>query len=254
MNKFLRFFTVVTASLLLTLSVGCGKKEADQPAAKQSAAQTQAAKAETTKAEDITPLAIASYNFGTQMGAYVKQNLGDNVDMESLTQGVRDGAAGKAPRYTQEQTQAAIEYLNEQREKLMAEEKVVNLAKGKKFLAENGKRDGVKTTESGLQYEVLVAVDAGESPSATDVVTTHYHGTLIDGSVFDSSYDRGEPIEFPLNRVISGWTEALQLMKVGEKFRIYLPAELAYGEDGRPPQIPGNSVLIFDIELIEFKQ
>ena len=123
-----------------------------------------------------------------------------------------------------------------------------NLAAGAEFLAANGKREGVTTTGSGLQYEVLVAGD-GAQPAVTDTVTTHYHGTLIDGKVFDSSVTRGEPSSFPLNRVIAGWTEALQLMPLGSKWRLFIPSELAYGSQGRPG-IPSNSTLIFDVELL----
>jgi FKBP-type peptidyl-prolyl cis-trans isomerase FklB len=257
MNKVFRLFALFITLSLLTLSTACGKKETAEPekAAPQASQQTAEAPTPdaTEKAGDTVPhLTVASYNFGMQMGAYVKQNLRDNYDMDALIEGLRDGAASKTPRYTKEQMEAAIAFLNEQQEKKMAEEKTRNLEAGKQFLAENAKREGIKTTESGLQYEVITAVAEGKSPAATDVVKTHYHGTLTDGTVFDSSYERGEPIEFPLNRVIPGWTEALQLMKVGEKFRIYVPHNLAYGEAGRPPQIPGNAVLVFDIELLGF--
>ena len=124
-----------------------------------------------------------------------------------------------------------------------------NLAAGEAFLAENGAREGVTTTESGLQYEVIVAGD-GEMPTLNDTVTTHYHGTLIDGEVFDSSVDRGDPSSFPVSGVISGWTEALQLMPVGSKWRLFVPADLAYGSQQRG-SIPANSTLIFDVELLE---
>jgi len=122
------------------------------------------------------------------------------------------------------------------------------LSAGSEFLAANGKREGVTTTESGLQYEILVAAD-GAKPAVTDTVTTHYHGTFIDGNVFDSSVTRGEPASFPVNGVIGGWTEALQLMSVGSKWRLFIPPELAYGSKARPG-IPANSTLIFDVELL----
>ncbi|CAM3038521.1 FKBP-type peptidyl-prolyl cis-trans isomerase [Vibrio rarus] len=127
-----------------------------------------------------------------------------------------------------------------------------NFAIGQAFLQENGQRDEVTTTESGLQYEVLVKGNGDTHPSPTSTVKVHYHGTLIDGTVFDSSVDRGEPIEFPLNRVIHGWQEGLQLMVVGDKFRLYIPSTLAYGKKGTGP-IPGSSTLIFDVELLEIK-
>jgi FKBP-type peptidyl-prolyl cis-trans isomerase FkpA/FKBP-type peptidyl-prolyl cis-trans isomerase FklB len=132
--------------------------------------------------------------------------------------------------------------------KMEAEGKA-NKDKGEKFLAENKSKPGVKTTASGLQYLVLTE-GKGKSPKATDTVTVHYKGTLIDGTQFDSSYDRGQPAEFPLDRVIKGWTEGLQTMKVGGKSRLFVPSDIAYGPQGRPG-IPPNSTLIFDVELVD---
>ena len=128
----------------------------------------------------------------------------------------------------------------------------IALAKGQKYLEENGKKEGVVTTASGLQYQVLTE-GAGKSPKATDTVLVHYEGTLIDGKVFDSSYRRKEPIEFPLNRVIAGWTEGVQLMKEGAKFRFFIPSKLAYGSRGAGRDIGPNEALIFDVELLEVK-
>ena len=127
-----------------------------------------------------------------------------------------------------------------------------NTAKGAAYLAENAKKEGVQATASGLQYKVITA-GTGKSPRATDVVEVNYEGKLIDGTVFDSSYERGEPIEFPLNQVIAGWTEGVQLMKEGGKATLYIPANLGYGAQGVPGTIPPNSTLIFDVELIEVK-
>ncbi len=124
--------------------------------------------------------------------------------------------------------------------------------KGTQFLAENAKREGVKSTASGLQYEVLTE-GTGKTPAASDTVEVHYRGTLIDGTEFDSSYKRGEPISFPLNRVIPGWTEGVQLMKEGGKTRLFIPSELAYGKRGAPGAIGPDETLIFDIELIAVK-
>lgn len=124
-----------------------------------------------------------------------------------------------------------------------------NIESGEVFLANNAKRDGVTTTASGLQYEVLNSGDGDKHPSASDSVNVHYHGTLTDGSIFDSSVERGEPISFPLNRVIKGWTEGVQLMKKGDKFRFYIPADLGYGNRSAG-KIPPGSVLIFDVELL----
>lgn len=126
-----------------------------------------------------------------------------------------------------------------------------NLAEAKNFLSENKAKDGIKETGSGLQYKVLTSGDGSQSPEATDMVEVHYRGTLMDGTEFDSSYKRGETITFPLNGVIKGWTEGLQLMKEGDKFRFFIPPEIAYGDMGRPPVIPPNSLLIFDVELVD---
>jgi len=128
----------------------------------------------------------------------------------------------------------------------------LNQEKGSAFLAENAKKDGVKTTASGLQYEVLQSGNGENHPTASSTVRVHYHGTLIDGTVFDSSVDRGETISFPLNRVIPGWTEGVQLMKVGDKFRFYIPSNLGYG-DRSAGKIPAGSTLIFDVELFEIQ-
>jgi FKBP-type peptidyl-prolyl cis-trans isomerase FkpA len=134
----------------------------------------------------------------------------------------------------------------------MAEAGTKSKKVGEDFLAGNKSKEGVKTTPSGLQYKVLKE-GKGAKPKATDVVKVHYRGTLVDGTEFDSSYKRGEPIEFPLNGVIKGWTEGVQLMTPGSKYQFFIPSELAYGEEGRPPTIPGNSALIFEVELIEVK-
>jgi FKBP-type peptidyl-prolyl cis-trans isomerase len=129
-------------------------------------------------------------------------------------------------------------------------ENMDNLAAGQKYMAANAKKDGVKSTKSGIQYEVIKS-GTGATPKITSSVLCHYEGTLINGTVFDSSYKRGEPITFPLRGVIPGWTEILQLMKEGDKWKVTIPANLAYGEDGAPPVIPPNATLIFTIELIK---
>lgn len=128
-----------------------------------------------------------------------------------------------------------------------------NKTAGATFLAENGKKAGIVTTASGLQYEVLTKGTGTKSPSATDLVEVHYEGKLLDGTIFDSSYKRGESIAFPLNRVIAGWTEGLQLMTEGAKHRLYIPSDLAYGSRGAGSQIPPNATLIFDVELLKIK-
>ena len=128
-----------------------------------------------------------------------------------------------------------------------------SLAEGQKFLEENAKKEGVMVTDSGIQYQILTPAE-GEKPAATDTVKVHYKGTFLNGETFDSSYDRGQPAVFPLNRVIRGWTEGVQLMSVGAKYKFTIPSDLAYGPVGNPPRIPGNSVLEFEIELLEIQK
>lgn len=135
-------------------------------------------------------------------------------------------------------------------QKMMEEKGAVVRMEGEKFLEENKKKEGVVTTESGLQYQIIKTGE-GPKPTATDKVKTHYHGTLTNGTIFDSSVDRGEPVEFPINGVIKGWTEALQLMPVGSKWKLFIPYQLAYGERAAGPQIPGYSALVFEVELLE---
>ncbi|MFC1582555.1 FKBP-type peptidyl-prolyl cis-trans isomerase [Planctomycetota bacterium] len=155
---------------------------------------------------------------------------------------------------TRERARKEQEKARKEQEKAREEQKAAqaqgpkNLADGKKFLAANAKNEGIKTTASGLQYEILKAAE-GDKPKAIDRVSVHYKGTLLNGSVFDSSYKRGKPAEFPLNGVIRGWTEGLQLMSVGSKFKFYIPSHMAYGPQGRPG-IPPNSTLIFEVELL----
>jgi len=138
-------------------------------------------------------------------------------------------------------------------EEMIAKESEAAIAEGQNFLAENAKKEGVQVTASGIQYEILVDAD-GEKPLGTDTVKVHYAGTFLNGEEFDSSVKRGEPAVFPLNRVIRGWTEGVQLMSVGAKYKFTIPSDLAYGPNGKPPSIPGNSVLQFEIELLEIQK
>ena len=189
-----------------------------------------------------------SYSIGQQIGRSLKAD-GFNVDVDILAESVRDSIKGTASKMTPEQMQ---EVMMKMQQKMMAKQTEggkENKEKGNKFLAENKKRKEVKATASGLQYEVMTE-GKGANPKVTDTVKVHYKGTLLDGSEFDSSYKRNEPAQFPLNGVIRGWTEGLQLMKPGAKYKFYIPAELAYGPQGRPG-IPANSTLTFEIELIE---
>jgi len=194
------------------------------------------------------PMDKVSYFIGRNFGDQFK-GQGIALDLTAFTDGVKSGLAGEKPKFTQEELMAAMQsFENSMREKEAvrgAESKGV----GVKFLADNGKRKGVTTTASGLQYEVIKAGD-GPKPVATDKVNVHYHGTLIDGKVFDSSVERGMPITFGVQEVIKGWTEALQLMPVGSKWKVFIPSDLAYGEQGAGGDIGPNQALIFDVELL----
>lgn len=190
----------------------------------------------------------AGYSLGYMMGSNVAQSAKD-LKQADIIQGLKDGQAGKESMLTRAQMEEAVMAYQEQQIKNMVEG---NLAKGQQFLAENGKKAGVKTTASGLQYEVLKGGNATK-PKATDVVSVKYEGKLLDGTIFDSTEKNGgQPVEFMLNQVIPGWTEGLQLMGEGAKYRLYIPANLAYGEQGVPQGgIEPNSVLTFDVELLK---
>ena len=191
-----------------------------------------------------------SYSIGMNIGFNLsRQKVEVNPDV--LTAGIKDAIAGK-PQLTPDQVKdvmAQFEKDMEQKQKQAGEK---NKADGTKFLEENKKKEGVKTTASGLQYKV-VKEGTGPQPKATDTVTVNYRGTLIDGTEFDSSYKRGQPASFPVNGVIKGWTEALQLMKVGSKYQVFIPSNLAYGERSVSPEIGPNAALIFDVELLDAK-
>lgn len=199
---------------------------------------------------------IASYGIGFGFAANLKQQTaGIELSAEALMRGVSDAMTAADMAVTEEAVQAAISALQQKQmaSKAAESEALASAARaeGEAFLAENGQRDGVMTTESGLQYEIIEASDSDERPTAENTVRVHYHGTLINGTVFDSSVERGEPVEFPLNQVITGWTEGVQLMAKGEKFRLFIPAALAYGDSQASPQIPPGSTLIFEVELLE---
>jgi FKBP-type peptidyl-prolyl cis-trans isomerase FklB len=193
---------------------------------------------------------LVSYGIGRQMGQQLASNPFDGVSPEAVAQGVVDALNDVEMPYGNEEMQAAFEEINT---RMQAQEAVKHQAlagAGEEFLAENAKKEGITVTASGLQYEVITQ-GTGAVPTATSKVKTHYHGTLIDGTVFDSSVNRGQPIDFPVNGVIAGWTEALQLMPVGSKWRLYVPHNLAYGERGAGASIAPFSALIFDVELID---
>jgi len=190
----------------------------------------------------------ASYGIGLQMGEQLKANPFEGLNLNSVFEGMKDAYAGSAFQVEIPEIQAAFEKINEEIQARREEEAKVLAAEGIAFLEENAKRPEITVTESGLQYEVL-ATGEGEKPTAESTVRVDYHGTLINGTVFDSSYERGQPAEFPVGGVIKGWTEALQMMPVGTKWRLYVPHELAYGERGAGAAIAPYSTLVFDVEL-----
>lgn len=191
-----------------------------------------------------------SYSIGLNIGSNLsKQKIEINPDM--VTAGIKDAIAGK-PQLTQDQIKEVMTTFEkdmEQKQKAVGEK---NAAEGARFLEENKKKEGVKTTSSGLQYKVIKE-GTGPQPKATDIVTVNYRGTLINGTEFDSSYKRGEPATFPLNGVIKGWTEGVQLMKVGSKYQLFIPSQLAYGDRAVGPDVTPSSTLIFDVELLGIK-
>jgi len=193
----------------------------------------------------------ASYGIGYNFGKQLSQ-APFKLDVDRLIEGVRDGNGGKASTVPEAQVRAAFEKIEQDAAANAEAQGDVNLKAGEAYRTENGKKPGVTTTASGLQIENLTA-GTGESPMATDKVKVHYTGTLIDGTKFDSSVDRGEPITFPLNGVIKGWGEGLQLMKVGGKSRLVIPPTIGYGPGGSGP-IPPNATLVFEVELISIEK
>lgn len=187
------------------------------------------------------------YALGTLMHENLSKQFG-KLDIDQLTAGLKAAAAGEATMDAAEANMVIQQFMQKRQENEGAEARKA----GEDYLAENAKRPEVTVTDSGLQYEVLKE-GGGNSPTATQTVEVHYHGTLLDGTVFDSSVDRGETIEFPLNRVIPGWTEGVQLMKEGAKYRFFIPYDLAYGPRGSAPKIPPYAALIFDVELFKVK-
>lgn len=200
----------------------------------------------------------ASYAIGYRTGEQMYGNT-DDLDVDVFLAGLRAGALGEKeglPLESEQMDQAIADYQQKkisEREEQRVKAASDNAETGKKFREENGAKEGVTTLDSGLQYEVLSEGEGDQKPTLNDVVVAHYHGTLVDGTVFDSSVDRGEPASFPLGQVIQGWQEALQLMNVGDKWRIVIPPELAYGEQGAGQKIGPNSTLVFEVELLEVK-
>lgn len=234
-----RFLPTLLLALVALLFPACGK----QPASTAPAAGT----ASDIKSTDQK----VSYGIGYNMGANLGREKNLQVDKAALLAGIEDGLAGAKTRIPESELQAAFTAIQQKATAAMAAEGEKQLAAGNAYLAKNKARPGVKTTASGLQYEVLTQ-GMGRKPKATDTVRVHYHGTLIDGTVFDSSVQRGQPAEFAVNGVIPGWTEALQLMPQGSKWKLFVPPGIAYGPQARG-NIPPNSVLVFEVELLGIK-
>ena len=200
-----------------------------------------------------TPYQVASYGIAYDFGRSIKET-GVDFDVQLIIQGLQDAMTGSENKVPPEQFRAAMMQLQPE---IVAKQQAAMQQAGDKageegaaFRAENAKKEGVITTASGLQIQTLTE-GTGASPKASDTAKVHYTGTLIDGSKFDSSVDRGEPATFPLNGVIRGWTEGLQLMKVGGKARLVIPPEIGYGPQGSPPRIPPNATLVFEVELLD---
>ncbi|WP_114767833.1 FKBP-type peptidyl-prolyl cis-trans isomerase [Vibrio rhodolitus] len=246
-------FKVSLLAATVMLAVGCQKEEEPKQEVKPAVEQVQAEKAVHFKTEDDK----AAYAIGASFANYLAQSIekpseiGIDLKKELVLKGIEDVFADKAA-LNEDEIRAALEGLDkrvaENMQKQAAEKAAAAKKAGDDFRAEFAKQDGVKTTDTGLMYQVLTPAE-GEQPKDTDTVEVHYKGTLIDGTQFDSSYDRGETATFPLNRVIPGWTEGVQLMPVGSKFKFVIPPELAYGEQDTP-SIPANSTLVFEVELV----
>lgn len=221
----------ITALSLLVLTTACAQNNNNQ-----------------TEADLESQIDSVSYALGFQYGKFMAQQNLNNLNTDALIAGLNTGLNDGEGQLTDVESQQVIQ---DYQRNLMQKEGEENLQAGKEFLEQNLKNEGVVETESGLQYKVLEEGD-GASPTADDVVRVHYEGRLINGDVFDSSYQRGEPAEFPLSGVIRGWTEGVQLMKEGAKYEFYIPGNLAYGENPRPGSPFGpNETLIFTVELLE---
>lgn len=196
-----------------------------------------------------TPAQIVSYLIGRQVGDQLKSNQFPGFELDGVLKGIQDSSANVEMPIAQDKIEEAYKaiqaIMQEEQAKAAAAAKQV----GEDFLAENAKKEGVVTLASGLQYEIITE-GSGAKPSRESTVRTHYHGTFIDGNVFDSSVERGQPAEFPVGGVIAGWTEALQLMAEGSKWRLFIPSDLAYGPQGSQGAIPPHSALIFEVELL----
>jgi len=241
------YFSTLAIALIGMSITGCNE---DQVAKNADAQETSAKKIELTSSQEKLGYAI-----GLQIGSQLATTK-DAMHTESLILGIKDALENKPPRLTNKEMQAVKmafqQEVQARAQKEMAQLAEKNTVEGENFLAGNKAKEGVVTLASGLQYKVIKA-GTGVTPKATDTVVTHYTGKLINGQIFDSSVQRGKPATFPVNGVIAGWTEALQLMKTGGKWELYIPAKLAYGERGAGKMIAPNSTLIFEIELLDVK-
>lgn len=192
----------------------------------------------------------ASYGVGRQLGEQLAANSFEGIDINAVQVGLADAFNGQASAVAMEDLQIAFTEISRRLQKIQEEAAEAASAEGVAFLAENAKRDGVFVTESGLQYEIITE-GTGAKPTVDSTVRTHYHGSFINGDVFDSSVARGEPAEFPVSGVIAGWTEALQMMPVGSKWKLTVPSHLAYGERGAGGAIPPFATLVFEVELLD---
>ena len=200
--------------------------------------------------EESSEISRVSYSLGISIANNLKQQNFDSITIEALSKGIEDAYSQNELMVSQEEANEIIQNFF----KAKADKKAIeNIDLGKNFLEENKTKEGVVTLASGMQYQVITE-GTGDTPSLESKVTTHYHGTLIDGTVFDSSADRGQPASFPVQGVIPGWTEALQLMKVGSKWKLFIPSELAYGPNSPGGSIGPNSTLVFEVELISIDQ
>ena len=203
----------------------------------------------TQRNQQMTQQDSVSYSLGHLMAGNLKSMGVKDLNFDMIAQGIEDALNSNSTISLEEAKQLVNNYMSEIQAKLGEEE----INKGNLFLEKNAKESGVETTDSGLQYRHEV-LGTGDSPTSTNSVTVHYKGTLLDGTIFDSSYSRGEPVSFPLNGVIAGWTEGLQLMKVGDRYKLIIPPQLGYGERGFPPVIPANSWLVFEVEMVSIQQ
>ncbi len=241
----LKTFAALTAATMIVTA--CGGEKAETPVLEAIAAEAETSAPLGTLDQRLSY--IVGENIATQF-----QRDGIKLDLEALSLSITEVQEGKELRLTEEEKRNTLSAIQERAQAAQKAEleavSAKNTEEGQAYLAANGQKEGVVTTESGLQYKEITAGD-GDKPAIEDTVTVHYKGTLVDGTVFDSSYDRGEPASFPVGGVIPGWVEALQLMNVGDKFELVVPSDLAYGPGGTGPVIGPNATLLFEVELLE---